>query len=350
MRLTDTRANLRVKDNVDVRWRVQGSEFQGTGRVANLSTSGLLLEARKNFSPSAGHIFKIDSVLEGKDDFLPHEGRLVWSRPKSQDRVLCGLEFIEPDETVISKLRERIQKRIIAATNSRRIRSWIGTILFIIMFLMVAFIVKQQNLVYLGLEDATRMMMTAADQQASLTRNYMTLYHQTLDNLTKVTKELDSTKLVLSQTQDILTQTKKENADLQNQIALLNAQGTPVPQYTPSPHQAELENQVALLNEKNNQLNNELGQIKEQLRSLEGDVSSLEEGKSMITLFKTRLKLVKTKMNYLKREAQFARVSAQKERDRILTLEGNQGYLWKNGEKTAQQPDKKINIDVSVNQ
>ena len=143
---------------------------------------------------------------------------------------------------------------------------------------------------------------------------------------------------------------------MQNQIALLNAQNNTVAQnqVQTSPAQSELEKQVALLNEKNAQFASELSSLKDQMRSFEGDIKSVDEGKAMITLFHNRVKLVKTKMTYLKREAQFARIAAQKERDRLLALKGNKGFLMKNGEaikedKTAQPAsgDKKVNIDVS---
>ena len=242
------------------------------------------------------------------------------------------------------------------STNNRKIKTLVGAGLFIVMLGMLIFVVNQQNLVYQSMEEANQMMMSASDGQASLTRNYMALYHQASDALAKVTQELDATKTVLTQTQDLLAQAKKENADLQNQMALLNAQGNTVlqNQIQTSQTQSELEKQVALLNEKNFQFAGELSQLKEQMRSFEGDVKSIDEGKSMIALFKNRLKLVKTKITYLKREAQFAQIAAQKERDRLLTLKGNKGFLLKDGqalkeEKTAQPPsgDKKVNIDVS---
>ncbi len=352
----EARSNLRIKEHLDVTWRVQDSDLESPGRIFNISTSGLLLEAKQKFSPLPGNIFKINSFLHGKDNFLPHEGRLVWSQKINQDRVLCGLEFVEPDETVISKLRERIQRKIMESTNNRKIKSLAGTALFVIMLGMIIFIVNQQNSVFLSMEEANQMMMSAADRQAGLTRNYMVLYHQTVDTLASITKELDSTKNILAQTQDFLTQAKKENADLQNQIALLNAPGNIVAQNQGQTSQAqnELEKQVALLNEKNAQFASELAQLKDQMRSFEGDIKSLDEGKAMITLFHSRVKLVKTKMVYLKREAQFARISAQKERDRLLSLKGNKGFLVRNGEafredRTAQPAsgDKKVNIDVS---
>ncbi len=351
----ESRGSLRIRENLAVTWRLKDRGYQGQGKIFNISTSGLFLETKNDFSPSTGDILNIDSFLNGSDNFLPQEGRLVWSQRKNNRHVLCGLEFVAPEEKTLAKLRERIQQKIMESTNNRKMKSILGSVLFLIMLSMAFFVIKEQNLLFQSIEESSRTMMSTSDQQAVLTRNYAALYHQTAETLTAVNKELDSNKALLQQTQYLLSQAKKENADLQNQLAALN---------NPSNAQAEnqavfnkikegLEEQIAILNEKNLQFANELAQLKEQLRFFEGNIQNLDEGKATISLFQNKLKLVKTKMNGLKREAYNARKAVRKQRDQALALKGNRGYLLKDGQ-TLQKEEipsaiggKKIQIDVS---
>ena len=239
--------------------------------------------------------------------------------------------------------------------NNQKMKSILGVVLFFIMLSMAFFIVKEQNLLFQSIEESSRTMMSASDQQAVLTRNYATLYHQTAETLTALTKELDSSKALVQQTQNLLAQAKKENADLQNQLTALNHASN-----LPTENQAafnktkeELEEQIVILNEKNFQFANELAQLKKQLRSFEGDIQNLDEGKAMISLFGNKVKLVKTKMISLKREAQHAKEAARKQRDQALALKGNRGYFVKNGQILQKDKtpfttgDKKIQINVS---
>ena len=350
----ESRGNLRIRENLDVTWRLKDQERQGQGKIFNISTSGVLLETQNDFSPSPGDIFNLDSFSNGTDHFLPPEGRLVWSQRKNSRRVLCGLEFVHPEEKILTKLRERIQHKITESTNNRKMKSILGVVLFLIMLLTAFFIVKEQNRLFQSIEESSRTMLNAFDQQTVLTRNYAKLYHQTAETLTAVTRELDSSKALVRQSQDHLTQAKKENGDLQNQLAALNNPSnlTAENQAAFNKTKEALEEQIALLNEKNSQFANELAQLKEQMRSFEGNIQNLDEGRAMIHLFQNRLKLVKNKMAYFKQEAYHAKEAAQKQRDQALTLKGNRGYLVKNGETLKEKfpftsGDKKIQIDVS---
>ena len=353
--INELRSNLRIRENWAVTWRLKDRGYQGQGKIFNISTSGLLLETKNDFSPSTGDIFNIDSFSNGSDNFLPQEGRLVWSQRENDRRVLCGLEFVAPEEKVLAKLRERIQQKIMESTNRRKMKSIVGSVLFLIILSMAFFIVKEQNLLFQSIEESSRTMMNASDQQAILTRNYAALYHQTAETLAAVSKELDLSKALVQETQGLLSQSKKENADLQNQLAAFND-----PSNLSVENQAvfnktkeRLEEQINMLNEKNSQFADELTRLKEQLRPFEGNIQDLNEGKTAIRLFQKKLKLVKSKMNNLKREAYNAKEAAMKQRDQTLALKGNHGYLIKDGQTLQKEEtpsvigDKKIQIDVS---
>lgn len=351
----ESRDSLRIRENLAVTWRLKDRGYQGQGKISNISASGLLLETKNDFSPSTGDILNINSFSNGSDNFLPHEGRLIWSQKKSNRHVLCGLEFVAVEEKTLAKLRERIQQKIMESTNRRKMKSIVGSVLFLIMLSMAFFVLKEQSLIFQSIEESSRTMLNASDQQAVLTRNYAALYHQTAETLAAVSKELDSSKALVQETQDLLSESKKENTDLQNQLAALNNASSVSAENQASFNKTKerLEEQIAMLNEKNSHFANELAGLKEQLRSFEGNIRDLNEGKSVIRLFQKKLKLVKNKMNNLKREAYTAKEAAMKQRDQTLALKGNRGYLIKDGqilqkeEISSSLGDKKIQIDVS---
>ena len=351
--LKESRKDLRIRENLAVTWRLKDRERQGRAKISNISTSGLLLQAQNDFFPSPGDILNIDSSLSGADNFLPEESRLVWSQ-RNDRHVFCGMEFVNPEEKILKKLRERIQHKIMESTSNRKMKSIVGVILFLIMLSMAFFVVKEQNLVFQSIEDSSRTMMNTFDQQAVLTRNYASLYHQTAETLALVTKELAESKALVQQTQDLLTQAKKENADLQNQLAALsNPTNSAENQAAFNKTKEALEEQISVLNQKTSQFADELAQVRGQMRSFAGDIQNLDEGKAAISLLQNKLKVVKIRMANLKREAYAAREAAKKQRDQALALKGNRGYLVKNGEITKEDRSpftnsgKKIKIDVS---
>ncbi len=356
--MTEARRSFRIKEKLPVQWQNEEKKFSGHGTIRNISTTGALLEISGGF-PFASEIgsLSLTPQFHGETNFLPNKARLVWNQRKNDEAAWWGLEFIDPLEAPLASLRERIQTKIMDATKKRKFISVMGVIsLFVLVGLMV-FVLKEQQSTYQVIESSADLMMNAFQQQASLTRNYVELYHQSQEDLATATKDLAATKAFLEQTEALLTETKQQNATLQNQIALLKDQTNLPSAVNESPEaiqsQKDLENQIALLNEKNSQFSTEITTLKEQMQALTGDVKSLEEGRDMISLFHNRLKLVKAKMHYLKQEARYAKIAAQKERDRILLMRGNKGFLVKKGAPaqtvngSQKSDDKNVDIDVS---
>ncbi len=349
--INEARKNLRIKENFGVAWRLKDTRTGGQGRILNMSASGLLMETENPVFPDeTSGVFQLDSFLHGPDNFLPHEGRLVWSQKKNRNRILCGVEFTNVNDTVLTKLRERIQTRIMKQTRRRKLQGVAGVALGSVMIGLVIFLTNQQAAIYQSLQNSHQMITDSFNQQASLTRNYANLYQETQQMLASVREELDTTRTVLKETEALLVEAKDKNTELQNQLAALAAQEVRV-----SEGHNELEKEIALLHDKNAEFADQLSQLKSQMRAFEGDIRNIEEGKAVMALFKNRLKLVKTKIHYLKREAYYARQAAQKERDRILFLQGNQGYIVKNTEsplkpveqKASGEDKKQVEIDVS---
>ena len=103
------------------------------------------------------------------------------------------------------------------------------------------------------------------------------------------------------------------------------------------------------MKEKDSQVTLQLSDLKNQLRAFDADFSNPQEGHSLIILFQNKINLVKSHMRYLKQEAFFAKIAAQKEKDRLATLNGNSGFVLRNGQ--VQNPigtNKSFAIDVKI--
>ena len=371
----ESRANLRVKENERILWSIQNSILKGEARIRNVSLSGMLLETTLDRPFDDQCVLSFDSLHPGR--FIPELGRLVWSKKKrfSKGKYFCGIEFVNPPEEILSKLRERVQRGIMRFTNIRKFRSILNVVLFMAMIALTVTIVWLSIYVYRDMALSNQKILQATDHQAMLTQKYVQMYHDTELRLAGVTtemeatkrlyqdselmlqnvrQELNSTKAILAQTETMLTNAKGELESLQN-----------VNQTELAKTKAELNNTIALLEQKNIQLTEEMTQLRGELQYYEGDVRSIDEGKALIVILRNRMKLVKSKIKYFKREARSARDMAQTERDKILSLLGNNGYFMKDGNvvkvdleryeaeslkgsKKDLPKDQKIEVDVTI--
>jgi hypothetical protein len=142
----------------------------------------------------------------------------------------------------------------------------------------------------------------------------------------------------------MLTQAQDENAKLKQDLQGLD--GLRASENVQN--MDELQVKIKTLKEKDAQVSVELGNLKNQLRAFEADFSNIEEGRSLITLFQNKIKLVKSRLRYLKQEAYFAKISAQKEKDRLSALNGNSGFVIRNGEAVKASTKKSFAIDVKI--
>ena len=96
-----------------------------------------------------------------------------------------------------------------------------------------------------------------------------------------------------------------------------------------------------------------MGILKEKLRPFEGEVATIEEGKSSLRLVRKRIHELKVGIGDLKRKARLAMIAAQKEKDKMLLAQGNQGYLVKDSKPVqssfpVQKQEKKFKINVTL--
>ena len=211
--------------------------------------------------------------------------------------------------------------------------------LFAILISLIIFAFGQSYTIIKTYEESYTTLSSAFAQQNWLTHNYFDLYHQTEVSLVNTTQELDTTKGMLTQTETLLNQAKAENTNLQDQVlALKNAQ--------------QIGDQVNQLNEASVKANQELGALQTQLKAVDGSFDSVEEGRKRLVLLQEKIQSIKNRIRDIKHDAFLARKAAQDEVDRIALLNGNQGFLVKDGQdfkpqdvKAQENPN--VNINVS---
>jgi hypothetical protein len=96
--IQEYRRHFRLREFLDVSWKVAGQEISGEGIVVNISSSGLLLQTDRVFSPSENCILSIGSGDEGLP-FSPKNGKIMWFRRihTPQERLQCGVQFLPND-------------------------------------------------------------------------------------------------------------------------------------------------------------------------------------------------------------------------------------------------------------
>ena len=121
--MLENRRHFRLKEFIDVAWKVAGQEVSGAGTVVNISKSGLLLQTDKVFRPSDNCVLSIESGADTLP-FAPKKGRIMWFRriQTPQERFQCGLQFMEEKtdkdfqqwfEGKVSQLGETVDAKIL---------------------------------------------------------------------------------------------------------------------------------------------------------------------------------------------------------------------------------------------
>jgi chromosome segregation ATPase len=262
-------------------------------------------------------------------------------------------------ETLLNQQESKIDSSTSSQYINIHLKKIVGIVLSLVMIALTIYVLHLQNQNSNILYKSTELALSSSEHATNNYRTYVDRYKETkseLDETTRklvevnkqldqVTTELATTKGMLSQTQGMLVQAQDENSKLKQELQglddLRNSENVQ--------NLGELQDKIKALKDRDSQISFQLEDLKKQLRAFEAEFSSPEEGRSLIVLFQSKIKLVKSRMNYLKQEAFFAKVAAQKEKDRLATLNGNSGYVVRNGQ--LQNPDgtkKSFAIDVKI--
>ncbi len=331
----ELRKSQRINGKVPITWHVKDQEMHGQGIIRNISTSGMMLEA-KTENPLPGNcVLAFEAPSQDAQDFIPSLGRMVWSK-RNGTGFAWGVEFIEPAQEVVANLTQAVQEKIQKIENAQKAKNIIGGILSVAMIALIGFSLIQQSINQKNIELSNRLLLTSSSQQTSLyntvRENYRVLqdqYQQREAELSAVAQELDQTRAFLADAQQALVTMQGENASLTSRIKTMQAE--------------------------NDALMVQLNEAKEKIRLYSGNVGNLEESKSAMKLIRQGLRSVKASLKGIKQRAHLAKVEAQRERDKIILAAGNSGYLVRGGKLFAPPKaaapaaaQKKIKIDVSL--
>jgi len=348
----DSRENFRVTENRRVSWLVKDSNLKGQGKVRNISTTGMLMETDFAFEPQDDIVFSFDADL-GPRNFIPQSGRLVWHKQKNSqnNKFLWGIQFLEPAEFVLVKLRQRIQKGVKKFSKLQTVQNVGNFCLFTVIIGLTGYVVWMCYGIYGDLITTNQRLASAVEQQSALTQSYAHRYYaselkilslqdelvytkaqyqESESMVVSVNKELESTKAILKQTETMLAEAQRLNAELHGEVTSATQLGN-VNSAEAQRSRTEFENTIALLEEQNVKLSNEMKILQKDLNFYTGDIQSAEEGRKFIKTYKDRMKLVKFKLRHFKKEANAVKKAAQVEKDRIRLELGNNGYFIKNG-------------------
>ena len=262
-------------------------------------------------------------------------------------------------ETVLNQQESKLDPGMDTKRQNTHLKRIVGVILSLVMIALTVYVLNLQNQNSKILSTSTDMALTASDHATINYRTYVGRYKETkieLDETTKkleavnrqldqVTAELTTTKGMLSQTQGMLVSAQEENNKLKQEL-----QGLDTLRSTENVQNIdELQDKIKVLKDRDAQVSSQLTDLKGQLHAFQAEFSNPEEGQSLIVLFQNKIKLVKTRMRYLKQETYLTKVAAQKEKDRLAVLNGNSGFVLRNGQPQSPNGTKKsFAIDVKI--
>lgn len=329
--IENLRQSLRVRENKRVLWHIRNSELIGYGRVRNLSTSGMLLELTSPIRLAAESLFSFDASLR-PDNFIPDAGRLVWQKKKrfSRNRYLCGVQFSGVPAEVLSRLRQRVQGRINDSVRARRLGDLVGTPLMVAFVALASYAAYLSGSVYKDFYLSNQNMSVLAGQQAALTRAYQGFYAATALQLEGVTQELDQTTYLYQESQRMLGSASRELEALKALLAQTEAMLTLA--QTENIQLKKDQDAVAQLQAKDARLTDELALAKNELEKYSADIADIQAGRKLIGLYHGQIKAVKAQIKDIKRGARRTRIAALRERDKVKTLLGNNGFIIRDGQ------------------
>jgi len=110
----ENRRHFRLREFLDVSWKVDNQEDSGEGTVLNISSAGMLLQTDRVFQLPNDNILYIDSADTQELPFTAKKGKIMWFRRihTPQERYQCGIRFLEdkPDNRLEQWLAMRIDR------------------------------------------------------------------------------------------------------------------------------------------------------------------------------------------------------------------------------------------------
>jgi chromosome segregation ATPase len=225
----------------------------------------------------------------------------------------------------------------------------IKNVLLIILAVLSIYSLVMWYFNYKTLNQTVKVVEQVAEDQSKNFRFYVQEYKETKveldvakDKIVTLTAELEAanaellnTRQELSTLQGLNDELKGTISSLENYKAKAMAKGE------------ALENMIVAFKKKNKQLDADLQSVRKELATFQPDISDSKEGRAKIQLFKNHIVMVKKNMNVLKQQALTVKIEAQKQRDRLEMLYGNNGYMVKDGQdQSLKRQAAKVDIKV----
>ena len=375
----EARTQSRVKEQLPVKW-MAGADVSGIGKIRDISASGALIEAKamKPFGDGTVLQLEVDSPAQG--EFVPAQGRIVWSRRKSffSQSLLCGVEFINPASEILERLKERVSDRIAKIERFDRLGDILNLTLFILAVGLGIIVLRQQFAVHKTIEKSNHLMLGSSKEQADLYRMSMGAYQMQALVLTELTKNYSTTKALLTQTESLLSRIQKDYGLAQKEVSSLKSSLTQARMAGLSDstkvlisERDDLKGQLASLRTEINLLLQENpGLLSSRRASYESRVDNINiqmqdlKYSTLIANIKEHKKVIREshhKIALLKRQAREAKKEILRQKDAVALAQGNQGYVIKDGQLLSAQrtqmlvdfrkagaPAKRVNINVSL--
>lgn len=202
---------------------------------------------------------------------------------------------------------------------------------------------------YRALEEIVATTEKTAQDQARNFRYYVQEYHsakvaldESVQKVSELTLELQSANTELSAARGDLSSVQSLNDQLRENIKVLESYKAKA-----MARGEALETMINAFRKKNRQLDADLQMVRKELSTFQPDITDTQEGREKLLRFKKQMRLVKKNMAVLKQQAQAMKVAAQKQRDRLETLYGNNGYMMKDGRnQSLKRQNARVNIKV----
>ena len=373
----EARRECRVKERLPVKW-MAGADVSGIGKIRDISSSGALIEAKAGKPFGDGTVLQLEVDSPAQGEFVPTQGRIVWSRRKSffNQSLLCGVEFINPASEVMERLKERVGDRIAKIERFDRLGDVFNVTLFVVAVVLGIIVLRQQSSIQRTIEKSNHLMLGSSRKQADLYRISIGAYQAQELMLGELTKNYSTTKALLTQTESLLTQTQEENKSVKKEISTLKSS-------LAQARIAELDNSTKVLIGERNDLKMQLAGLRTEINLLLQENPDLLSSQASVyqsridniniqmqdlkysTLLvnikdhKKAIRESRQKIAVLKQQAVQAKKEALRQRDAVALAQGNQGYVIKDGQAFSSQkianvpaslpgaPAKKVNINVS---
>jgi len=332
--LRDDRSDLRIKQSGRIPWQIKYKKREGIAKIHNISLSGMLIETRSSFDPKNECIFSFDSD-ESNDLYIPQVGRLVWHKKKkfSRQKYLCGIKFLEADEKILTHMRSRVQDGVDRFIKKRRITSTAGLTVGVVIIAMIGALIWFSSDIYRDITTSNRQMLGVSNEQVALSHSFNNLYRANEIKLAATTdqlhianqlvaeeraaialyaQELEATKALLSQTEDMLISANDYNAQLNDRIDTMSAYGD-----------------VPLDG---------------------GGIMSVADAMSLMTTYRERIVSIKGEIKRLKSDDRAVRAVALASIDDQMLEVGNNGYFIREGQSVeVNQAQYQSLVDQSYN-